>query len=152
MRIPASYGTNGFPGTKSPGKAMEGTGRILLVDDESAVLDVTKRLLGRMGYQVVASRDSVEALGLFRMAHFLFDLVITDMTMPRMMGDELALRIMEIRPGIPVILSTGFSEHISEEKAKAIGIKEFIMKPSSMQDLAWVVRKVLRGDTSTGLK
>ena len=72
-----------------------------------------------------------------------FDLVITDMTMPNLTGDRLTRQIMRIRPGIPVILCTGFSEQIGEESAKEIGIREFVLKPLVMDKLATTVRKVL---------
>ena len=72
-----------------------------------------------------------------------FDLVITDMTMPKMTGDELAKEIMAIRPDIPIILCTGFSERITEERAKEMGIKAFVMKPFAIRDFASTIRKVL---------
>ena len=72
-----------------------------------------------------------------------FDLVITDMTMPNMTGDELAAKMMKIRADIPVILCTGYSERISKDKAHEIGIKEFVLKPIIMSDMALTVRKVL---------
>ena len=72
-----------------------------------------------------------------------FELVITDMTMPNMTGDKLAQEILSIRPGIPIILCTGFSEYITEERAKALGIQEFVMKPLVMRDLATVIRRAL---------
>jgi CheY-like chemotaxis protein len=87
--------------------------------------------------------SSNEALELFRVNPQRFDLVITDMTMPNMTGDTLAKALMKIRPDIPIILCTGFSERISEEKAKAIGVKEFVMKPLAMSDFARRIRKVL---------
>jgi CheY-like chemotaxis protein len=122
--------------------------RILLIDDEADVLDVTKRILERSGYLVTATANSVDALDLFRADPGLFDLVITDMTMPHMTGDKLARQIMEIRLGGPVILYTGYSEDITEEQAKEIGIREFVMKPSKMKDLSKTNRKVLDGTPS----
>ena len=87
--------------------------------------------------------SSIEALELFRVQADRFDLVITDMTMPNMTGDKLAQELLRIRPGIPIILCTGFSEHITEEKAKAMGIREFVMKPLVMKDLAKAIRRAL---------
>ncbi|MBW1737532.1 MAG: response regulator, partial [Deltaproteobacteria bacterium] len=87
--------------------------------------------------------SSIEALELFKAKPDRFDLVITDMTMPNMTGDRLARELMKIRPDIPIILCTGFSERISEEKAKGMGIKAFAMKPLVMRDLANTVRKAL---------
>lgn len=117
-------------------------GKVLLVDDDAAVLDVTKRLLEHLGYQVTATRCSLEALHLFKTDPALFDLVITDMIMPHMKGDELARTIREIRPGMPIILATGFSDD-RLEKATANGIRDFIMKPFMLQDLERVILKVL---------
>ncbi|HXK47548.1 MAG TPA: response regulator [Deltaproteobacteria bacterium] len=122
-----------------------GTGpeRILLVDDEAAVLNVTKKILEKMGYQVTALSDGVRALDLFRNDPCRFDLVITDVEMPVLTGDELARRIMDIRLGMPVILYTGYSRRISAERAREMGIREYVMKPSRMDDLERIIRDVL---------
>ena len=96
-----------------------------------------------MGYVAVASTSSRDALDLFRKAPDEFDLVITDMTMPHLTGDRLTAEILKIRPGMPVILCTGYSDRISGEKAHLMGIREFIMKPVNIMDLAKAVRKVL---------
>ncbi|MBI5968531.1 MAG: PAS domain S-box protein [Deltaproteobacteria bacterium] len=116
---------------------------ILFIDDEQALADIGKRMLEHLGYKVSVRTSSIEALELFRAKAGQFDLVITDMTMPNMTGDKLAREMMRIRPGIPIILCTGFSEYISEEKAKEIGIRKFVMKPLVMGDLARTVRRVL---------
>ena len=92
---------------------------------------------------MVARTSSVEPLELFRAKPESFDLIVTDMTMPNMTGDKLAQELMVIRPDIPVILCTGFSEHITEEKARALGIREFALKPLVMQDLAKSMRRAL---------
>ena len=84
-----------------------------------------------------------EALEVFRSNPDAFDLIIADMTMPQMTGDKLAQKLMEIRPDIPIIISTGFSEKMDEDKAKEMGIKAVTMKPLVMQTLALTVRKVL---------
>lgn len=118
------------------------TGRVLLVDDDAAVLDVTKSLLEHLGYQVTATRCSSEALQLFKAEPTSFDLMITDVVMPRMRGDELAHTIRGIRPGMPVILATGFCED-ALEKAKALGIRDYILKPFLLQDLAGAILKAL---------
>ena len=120
-----------------------GSERILFIDDESALLEIGGQMLERLGYEVVTKRNSVQALELFRAEPDRFDLVITDMTMPHMTGDKLAQGLMEIRPDIPIILYTGHSRLISEERAKEIGIKAFVMKPLVMWNLAETVRKVL---------
>jgi CheY-like chemotaxis protein len=103
------------------------------------------QILERLGYEVTTRTSSIEALELFRTKPDQFDLVITDMTMPKMMGDKLAKELMKVRPDIPIVLCTGFSQRISEEKAKGMGIKAFSMKPFVMRDLAETVRKGLDG-------
>jgi CheY-like chemotaxis protein len=92
---------------------------------------------------VVARTSSVEALAIFKVQPYNFDLVITDMTMPNMTGDKLAVEIMKIRPDIPTILCTGFSSVISEEKARALGIRAFITKPILRHELAVKIREAL---------
>jgi CheY-like chemotaxis protein len=120
-----------------------GTEHILFVDDEDFQADLCQRLLTRLGYRVTARTDSLEALELFRQNPDDFDLVITDMTMPAMTGDVLAAKIISIRPDIPVIVCTGYSEKIDREIIKKIGIKELAMKPLAMKDLAEMIRRVL---------
>jgi PAS domain S-box-containing protein len=120
-----------------------GDERILFVDDESILAILGKLMLKPLGYTVVTQTSGVEALELFRNQPGAFDLVVTDMTMPQMTGAELARELMRIRADIPIILCTGFSHSMSEEKAKAIGIREYAMKPLIRQDLARIIRKVL---------
>ena len=117
--------------------------RILLVDDEEAIVSMEKQMMEKLGYHVTARTSSIEALEAFRAQPDKFDLVITDMTMPNMTGDRLAGELMNIRPDIPIILCTGFSEKISRERADALGIKGFLMKPIAMKDLAKTIRKAL---------
>jgi PAS domain S-box-containing protein len=120
-----------------------GTETILFVDDEKAIVKLNKARLERLGYQVLGTADPHEALEMFRYKSIQFDLVITDMTMPNMMGDELAAEIMKIRPDIPIILCTGFSGRISEAQALEKGIRAFVMKPLEINELAETVRNVL---------
>ena len=120
-----------------------GSERILLVDDEQAVIEVTREILEMLGYKVTIGLNGAEALDAFRTAPEGFDLVITDFTMPRMTGVELAGEILSICPRVPVILCTGFSERISEEKAVAMGIRAFVMKPLKMDEFARLVRSIL---------
>ena len=117
--------------------------KILFVDDETELVDMVKHLLERRGYQVESKTSSVEALEVFRARPDEFDLVITDMTMPHMTGEKFAGELMAIRPDIPIILCTGYNEMISEEKAKKLGIREFVMKPIVMREMAKTIRKVL---------
>jgi signal transduction histidine kinase len=120
-----------------------GSERVLLVDDETMLVDMGRQVLTRLGYQVTACTSSVEALQHFQNDPAGFDLVITDMTMPHLTGKELATALLKIKPALPIILCTGFSETITEETAKRIGIKAFILKPIVMSDLAETMRKVL---------
>jgi CheY-like chemotaxis protein len=120
-----------------------GSERVLIVDDEDIVVQMEGKMLESLGYAITALTDSLEAWDLLCKKPNAFDLVITDMTMPKMTGVELAQRYFSIRPGALVILCTGFSELVTEEKAKSVGISEFIMKPVVKKDLAKAVRKVL---------
>lgn len=119
-----------------------GTERILLVDDEKDVVDVMESILERLGYKLTSRTSSIEALEAFRNKPDEFDLVITDMTMPNMTGKDLAKEMINIRPDIPIILCTGFSEQIDGEKAREIGISAFIMKPIVMRKIAQTIREV----------
>ena len=123
-----------------------GSERVLVVDDETPIVLMLERLLSRLGYDVVARTDSVEALRLFSEAPDRFDLVITDMSMPHIRGDRLARKLIAIRPDIPVIICTGHSELVDEEAAEAIGIKAFIMKPIAGGRLDATIRFVLDGE------
>ncbi len=120
-----------------------GNERILFIDDEQVLVEIGSQMLERLGYEVVTKRSSVQALELFRAEPDRFDLVITDMTMPEMTGDKLAQKFMKIRPDIPVILCTGHSKQISEQKAKEIGIRAFIMKPILRRTIAETIREAL---------
>ena len=120
-----------------------GTEHILFVDDEESLIKMGKQLFVSLGYDVTTRISSIEALELFKTRPDAFDLVITDLTMPNMTGDELAEKLMAIRPDIPVILCTGFSTRITEEKAKNMGIRAFIMKPLIRRDIAETIRKVI---------
>ena len=120
-----------------------GTERILFVDDEVSLAKMGEERLRRLGYDVEARTDPEEALSLFLENPAGFDLVITDMSMPHMTGDVLAKRILDERPEMPIILCTGFSERITEEKAKSVGIRKYIEKPIGYADFALAIRDVL---------
>jgi len=120
-----------------------GKERILFVDDEPSLASLGRQMLETLGYSVVTRTSGMEALELFRRDPAAFDLVITDMTMPRMTGAELAVALTRLRSDIPIILCTGFSHTMSEEKARAIGVRELVMKPLMRQDMARMIRKVL---------
>ncbi|MGA3208945.1 MAG: response regulator, partial [Syntrophales bacterium] len=120
-----------------------GKERILFVDDEAALVQLATSTLSGMGYEVVGRTSSLEALELFRARPDRFDLVITDMTMPNMTGSELAQQLIHIRPDISVILCTGFTEGMTQEKARTLGVKELIMKPIVQRQIADAIRRAL---------
>lgn len=126
---------------------LTGHERILFVDDEQPLTKIGKRMLESLGYEVDAKNSSFEALQVFRDNPNRYDLVITDMTMPGMTGDKLASRILKIRPDIPVILCTGYSELINEDRAKEIGIRELVMKPVLIHEMAKTIRLLLDNGT-----
>jgi CheY-like chemotaxis protein len=123
--------------------ACVGTERILFVDDEAMLVELGKEMLESLGYKVTVTLSSRDALDRFRASPQAFDLVITDMTMPVLTGKELAKELMIIRPDIPIILCTGFSEQINEKQAMETGIKGYIMKPYASKSLNTSIRKVL---------
>ncbi|MGD9232119.1 MAG: ATP-binding protein, partial [Desulfobacterales bacterium] len=120
-----------------------GKERILFVDDEKAMVDTIQPMIERLGYAVIARTSSIEALEAFRANPGRFDLVITDFTMPNMTGMELAKALLKLRSDIPIVLCTGYSEHINEDKAKASGIRAFLLKPVVLDEIANTIRKVL---------
>ncbi len=122
-----------------------GTEHILLVDDEKALQDIGEQMLRHLGYRVLVLGDSLKALERFSQSPEAFDLVITDMTMPQMTGEELARQLLAIRPGLPIILCTGYSQKISPEEARQLGICDYLMKPLTIEQLAVKVRRALDG-------
>lgn len=120
-----------------------GDERILLVDDEESVVRLEKQMLQRLGYRVTEVTSSIDAVRAFNATPDAFDLVFSDMTMPNITGDELARKLRAVRADIPIIICTGFSERINQEKADALGVNGVLMKPVVMYDLAKKVRKVL---------
>jgi PAS domain S-box-containing protein len=122
---------------------LSGTERILLVDDEDALARVGARMLERLGYRVTAVTEAESALQTFRSKPGLFDLVVTDLTMPRMTGIELARELKNLQPGVPIILCSGFSTIASRERLRTYGIDDFVMKPIIRNDLARVIRSLL---------
>jgi CheY-like chemotaxis protein len=123
--------------------APTGSERVMLVDDEPELAALGREILERLGYQVVTKNNGIDALKEFKENPNAFDVVITDMTMPKMTGEKLARELINIRPQIAVILCTGFNDQINEKKARAIGIKAFLMKPLTVNQLAKTVRSVV---------
>ena len=144
--LPLSEMTSGnLPGEKMEIHMSTGSEHILLVDDEEMILRLGSEMLIRLGYRVTTGRHGMAALEIFKKNPDAFDLVISDISMPNMTGDELARELFAIRPDIPIIICTGFSNKLDDDKAKAIGVKEFLMKPISMSEMSEKVWKVLRG-------
>ena len=123
-----------------------GNERILFVDDEKNLVEVAREQFEALGYTVLAKHNGRDALKAFQKEPDSFDLVITDMTMPHMTGDILAKKILEIRPDMPIIMCTGYSEKISEERAKELGIRALVMKPMPHGELAKIIRNVLKAN------
>jgi len=128
---------------ESEPKTMGGKERILLVDDEYDIIEIEKSILELSGYVVTATDNAEKALEIFSEKPDRFDLVITDLTMPKLPGDKLAQEIINIRKDIPIILCTGFSEGMTEEKAASMGVKRFLMKPVTVDNLTRTVRNIL---------
>ncbi len=122
-----------------------GRERIMFVDDEELIVNMSRQLLGRFGYSVLPFTSSREALAHFRAHAREIDLVITDLTMPEMGGVELARRMLDIRPDLPVILCTGYSDEMNRDRALALGIARFVQKPLVMEEMLHTVRAVLDG-------
>ena len=120
-----------------------GSERVLFIDDERLLAELAAQMLTPLGYEVTTQTNGWEALTLFRGDPSAFDLVITDQTMPRMTGADLAKELLQVRSNIPIILCTGFSESITREGAIEIGIRELLMKPLALKDLAETIRQVL---------
>ena len=120
-----------------------GTERILFIDDEPALVEVGKRQLESLGYEVVGETSATTALEVFTENPNRFDLVITDKSMPKITGQELAEKLLTLREDIPIIMYTGFNTHTEEMRSKAIGIKGLLIKPVVRAEMAWMVRKVL---------
>ncbi len=120
-----------------------GNERILFVDDEKGLIDIGKKQLESLGYRVMATQSSFEALQFLQRDPGGFDLIITDQTMPNMTGDVLAQKCLQIKPDIPIILCTGYSEKVSDEKVRELGIRAFIMKPVNRREIGETIRRVL---------
>jgi len=120
-----------------------GTERILFIDDEKPISDAMNLMLTRLGYKVTSRTDSLDALKLFRENCESFDLMITDLVMPHMTGLELSKEVFSMRPDLPIILCTGYSETINDETASQAGIRHRTSKPLLMSELATIIREAL---------
>ena len=136
------------PGAAAFIPSAKGKERILFVDDDKEIAKMGKEILEGYGYRVESKTCSREALETFRDRPDGFDLIITDMIMPKMTGEELAEALVRIRPDIPIILCTGYDEEIYKERAREIGIKKVMMKPVNGRSLAHAIRNALKEDTA----
>ena len=130
----AENSESGYPG---------GSERILFVDDEASLVEVFEEMLDWLGYQIDTAMNGADALEIFKADPRRFDLIITDQNMPDITGEQLAGELTAVRPDIPVIICTGFSDEISRETAEKSGVREFIQKPIEMRQLAKMIRQVL---------
>jgi PAS domain S-box-containing protein len=135
--------TRDLPKVKAVESVNGGSEHILFVDDEKDLVDMGKQMLEKMGYKVTVRTSSIEVLEAFRQDPAKFDLVITDQTMPNMTGTQLTRELLKIRPNLPVILCTGFSETVSKENYKTLGIRSFVMKPIIKNEISKIIREVL---------
>jgi PAS domain S-box-containing protein len=139
------------PGVKERSRMDKGHGNILFVDDEEWLVEMWQEILENMGYKVFPHTVSQEALEEFRAEPQKFDLVITDQTMPHLTGFDMGVEMLKIRPGLPIVLCTGYSEVVTAEKAKTAGIREYVMKPLSISELTGAIRRAL-GTESAAIK
>lgn len=131
---------------KPESDAPQGKGHILLIDDEKMLLDLGERILTSLGYDVTTKTGSIEAFEAFRQSPGLYDVVISDQTMPHMTGYSLSREILKINPSTRIILCTGYSDTITPEKAHSVGIKMLLFKPIRKIELAEAIRQVLDPD------
>ena len=121
-----------------------GRGNVLLVEDEESLAGLGKLMIEQLGYTVEVHTSSLNALASFKRSPQKFDVVMSDQTMPTLTGEGLARKLLEVRVDLPIILCTGYSHTMTPEKAKAMGIRAFLMKPFQMRELATILQKVLR--------
>jgi CheY-like chemotaxis protein len=120
-----------------------GNERVLVIDDEVALTQMLRGMLEYLGYTVMTENSPMDAVKLFPSLKDELDLVITDQTMPLLTGDALARQLLDLKPDLPIILITGYSEKVTEEQTRAMGIGALLLKPIAVQDLAVTIRRVL---------
>ena len=149
--LPVSQQRTSLEQIVTAAEILRGEGRILLVDDEEQVVRVTGQMLASLGYQVTGRVSALEALELFTNAPQEFDLLITDLTMPELTGIELSARVKVIRPDLPVLLFTGFSEQFSRESAIRAGVSQYCTKPFALRELSAAVHGLIRKEQTGSL-
>jgi CheY-like chemotaxis protein len=144
--LPLAHGTTTQDRPKPTRKTMaKGNERVLLVDDEKVLVEIGTEMLRTLGYTVTAMTDALEAWACFKKGPHQFDLLVTDLTMPGLTGDRLAEKVVALRPGFPVIITTGNSAEMSAVFAKSKNIKGYLPKPMVLGELAESVRQALDG-------
>jgi signal transduction histidine kinase/CheY-like chemotaxis protein len=126
--------------------------RILLVEDDQSLLDTTRKILAKLDYDVVGFSRPEDALAAFRRAPGSWDLILTDRTMPRLDGEELAKEILRLRPDMPIVMCTGFGEQADEDRAKRIGVSEFLFKPLLGPELSGAIRRAMLRSTASATR
>ena len=121
----------------------KGNEKILFVDDEKSIVKLIQSKLSFLGYRATCTTDPRKALEMVKADPSAFDLVVTDMAMPHMTGDILSSELLRLRPDLPIILCTGYSETLNEARARKIGIAGFLMKPAELSEFAVILRKTL---------
>ncbi len=144
--IPVSENAGSAPGRDREEESdPKGTERLLIVDDEPGLANIAQIFFREQGYSVATASNGVQALERFKSDPHGFDLVVTDMTMPEMTGDLLATELLKLRPGLPIILCTGYSDKISKDRARSLGIRRYVEKPLIMSELGKTIRNLLDG-------
>ena len=141
--LPASDANQGVTPATTENNFPTGSERVMLVDDEDVIVELEKLMLERLGYKVTTFSSSKVALDAFKAHTDAYDLVITDMSMPGMTGDQLIQEMRAVQPEVPVIICTGFSDKVGPQEAASIGVQAFLLKPIAISELAQKVRKVL---------
>ena len=148
--FPLSGAESGVSDRKAVESDPRGSDRILFVDDKELLLLAGEQLLEKLGYRVTTRLGGEQALDTFRSTPQEYDLIISDVTMPGMSGVEFAGHIREIRPGVPIVFTSGYADPISPEDAKTLGISEILMKPYRVRDLGAAIRRALKSSVRTG--
>ena len=133
--------TNPLPPDVEKGMTGGKTIRVLFVDDEFAVTRLASMILPEYGICIEVENDSHKALAVFRERAADFDLLVTDQTMPGLTGIDLARKVLQLRPDLPVMLCTGYSDSASPEQAREVGVCEYVLKPPDFQKMAASIRK-----------
>ena len=141
--LPSTEKSNQIKKEKKISKVVLGTEHILFVDDEEAIVKIGSRTLERLGYTVTGVTSSHDALQIFKFEPDIYDIVITDMTMPGMVGTELSKELKKIRAEIPVIICSGYSVDMDTDKTKSYDIQGFVTKPVLGNDLSKKIREIL---------